>query len=117
MVIENAERLGLAQLHQLRGRIGRGARDGWCLLFGDQVAAERFELLERTSDGFEIAEEDLRLRGMGDLAGLRQAGDNAEGLGDPGLDLGLLLLARELVETRPELARAYDDEGAGDVTP
>jgi ATP-dependent DNA helicase RecG len=114
MVIENAERLGLAQLHQLRGRIGRGPRDSWCLLFGRSSAAERFEVLERTSDGFEIAEEDLRRRGMGDLAGLRQAGEGLESAGEGG-DLDLLLAARDLAAERPELLEAYaarDDAGA-----
>jgi ATP-dependent DNA helicase RecG len=111
MVIENAERLGLAQLHQLRGRIGRSEREGWCLLFGDRSAEERFLVLERTSDGFEIAEEDLRRRGMGDLVGLRQAGENAEGLAD--VDLDLVFAARDLALSRPDLLAAYRvDESA-----
>ena len=117
MVIENAERLGLAQLHQLRGRIGRGPRESWCLLFGDKVAEERFLVLERTCDGFEIAEEDLRRRGMGDLAGVRQAGENAEGLADPGLDLELVIAARDLVARYPEVLREYSRPGKGTVTP
>ncbi|MFN0009942.1 MAG: ATP-dependent DNA helicase RecG [Planctomycetota bacterium] len=111
MVIENAERLGLAQLHQLRGRIGRGPADSWCLLFGKTSAGDRFQFLEKTRDGFEIAEEDLRRRGMGDLAGLRQAG---EWLGVPeglpgGLEdeLGLLLAARDLAAARPGLLERY----------
>jgi ATP-dependent DNA helicase RecG len=111
MVIENAERLGLAQLHQLRGRIGRGEKDGWCLLFGERSAADRFLLLEKTSDGFEIAEEDLRRRGMGDLSGLRQAGENAEGLADLARDLDLLFLARDLVTERAELRDLYRSRG------
>ena len=97
MVIEGAERFGLAQLHQLRGRVGRGAGDSWCLLVGERSAKERFELLEKTRDGFEIAEADLRARGMGDLQGVRQTGENQEGLIDPETDLDLLLAARELV--------------------
>jgi len=109
MVIESAERLGLAQLHQLRGRIGRSPRPGWCFLMGAAVAAERFRLLERTADGFEIAEADLRQRGMGDLAGVRQAGDNAEGLGDGEGDLDLLLFARERVARDAALRAAYLD--------
>jgi ATP-dependent DNA helicase RecG len=80
IVIEGSERFGLAQLHQLRGRVGRGARPAVCLLLGAESAAERLRLLEETGDGFVLAEEDLRRRGMGDLAGLRQSGDNAEGL-------------------------------------
>jgi ATP-dependent DNA helicase RecG len=116
MVIENAERLGLAQLHQLRGRIGRGARDSWCLIFGKSAASERFLFLEETLDGFEIAEEDLRRRGMGELAGLRQAGD---GPGLPGAvegDLDLLLAARDLAAAQPELLESYaGPAGAGAV--
>jgi ATP-dependent DNA helicase RecG len=105
IVIENAERLGLAQLHQLRGRVGRGVRDAWCLLFGKQSSAERLAILEQTNDGFAIAEEDLRRRGMGDLAGLRQAGDPMDG----GIDVELLLLARDLVAQHPKVRAAYPD--------
>ncbi|MBN2616279.1 MAG: ATP-dependent DNA helicase RecG, partial [Bacteroidales bacterium] len=78
MVIENAERFGLSQLHQLRGRVGRGASQSWCILMsGDKVSAEgrkRMETMVRTSDGFEIAEADLQLRGPGDIQGTRQSG-------------------------------------------
>ncbi|HYE31008.1 MAG TPA: ATP-dependent DNA helicase RecG [Methylomirabilota bacterium] len=77
MVIENAEQFGLAQLHQLRGRIGRGALDSYCVLVASAKTAEareRLEILEKTSDGFEIAEADLRLRGPGELLGQDQAG-------------------------------------------
>ncbi len=97
IVIEHAERLGLAQLHQLRGRVGRGATPSVCYLLGKPSARARLELLERSDDGFEIAEADLAERGMGDLTGLRQAGDNREGFEDPTLDVELVLLARELV--------------------
>lgn len=107
MVIEEAERLGLAQLHQLRGRVGRGPGDSWCLLCGAQAAAARFELLESTRDGFRIAEEDLARRGMGELAGLRQSGAGSEGLEDAWLDPELLLAARDLVRTRPEVRQHY----------
>lgn len=107
MVIESAERLGLAQLHQLRGRIGRSERAGWCFLMGTEVAAERFRLLEQSSDGFVLSEADLRQRGMGDLVGVRQAGDNAEGLGDPDADLDLLLFARDQVARSADLRAAY----------
>ncbi|MEM7515813.1 MAG: ATP-dependent DNA helicase RecG [Planctomycetota bacterium] len=106
MVIESAERLGLAQLHQLRGRVGRGAGDSWCLLRGKKSAEERFRALERTNDGFELAEEDLKRRGMGDLAGLRQAGENTEGLGELADDPALLLGARDWVAAHPKLAEA-----------
>ena len=109
IVIENAERLGLAQLHQLRGRVGRGSRNAYCFLIGAHSARKRFELLERTRDGFEIAERDLALRGMGDLAGIRQAGANLEGLGDPARDLDLVAAAREAVRADPRLATLYAD--------
>jgi ATP-dependent DNA helicase RecG len=78
MVIEHAERFGLAQLHQLRGRIGRGAERSTCLLLyraplGDTAKA-RLEIMRETEDGFRIAEEDLRLRGEGEVLGTRQSG-------------------------------------------
>ena len=77
MVIEHADRFGLAQLHQLRGRVGRGAAASHCLLINDSrnpQARQRLELLVRSSDGFEIAEMDLRLRGPGQVLGTRQSG-------------------------------------------
>ena len=77
MVIENADRFGLAQLHQLRGRIGRGQAKSYCLLFAEtdsQIAAARLEVMTASSDGFEIAEQDLRLRGPGELFSTRQHG-------------------------------------------
>jgi ATP-dependent DNA helicase RecG len=77
MVIEGADRFGLAQLHQLRGRVGRGADQSYCLLLSDepgQDARERLKLLEETTDGFALAEADLRLRGPGDYFGTRQSG-------------------------------------------
>jgi ATP-dependent DNA helicase RecG len=99
MVIFNAERFGLAQLHQLRGRIGRGAHRSHCVLLvpeKDAEAKERLALLEETADGFRIAEEDLRRRGPGDLLGNAQSGQAplkfAEFLGDT----RLLTLARKL---------------------
>lgn len=107
MVVEDAHRLGLSQLHQLRGRVGRGAKPSWCFLLGDKKAEERLRLLERTRDGFELAEEDLRQRGMGDLLGLRQSGVNLEGLVDPERDLHLMLEARDLFQERPDLAAHY----------
>jgi len=107
MVIENAERLGLAQLHQLRGRVGRGPGEAWCFLLGDPKSAPRFLELERTRDGFELAELDLAQRGMGDLGGARQSGTNLEGLSDPERDLDLVQAARDLMRARPDLRRAY----------
>ena len=108
LVVEGAERLGLAQLHQLRGRVGRGERDSWCLLFGKASAAERFELLERSNDGFEIAEEDLRRRGMGELDGLRQSG----GAVDPEEDLDLALAARDAIAQDTALRAAYQADSS-----
>ena len=74
MVIENAERFGLAQLHQLRGRVGRGQRSAYCFLMSDQKNVERLKILSKTTDGFKIAEADLALRGPGEYLGGRQSG-------------------------------------------
>lgn len=78
MVIENAERMGLAQLHQLRGRVGRGARESSCVLLYRQplsaVARERLRAIRASNDGFEIAQRDLELRGPGEMLGTRQTG-------------------------------------------
>jgi ATP-dependent DNA helicase RecG len=78
MVIENAERFGLAQLHQLRGRIGRGSEASTCLLLYreplNEMSTARLKVIRETTDGFRIAEEDLRLRGEGDVLGIRQSG-------------------------------------------
>lgn len=78
MIIESAERFGLSQLHQLRGRVGRGADQSYCILMSSEKlskeAATRIEVMIRTTDGFEIAETDLQLRGPGDLEGTQQSG-------------------------------------------
>jgi ATP-dependent DNA helicase RecG len=78
MVIENAERFGLSQLHQLRGRVGRGAEQSYCVLMTSEKLSDdgltRIETMVRTNDGFEIADVDLQLRGPGDLMGTRQSG-------------------------------------------
>lgn len=111
MVIEDADRLGLAQLHQLRGRVGRGrAPRSWCLLVGPKSAEERFQLLESTRDGFEIAEADFQWRGMGDLAGARQSGQNLEGLED--FDARLFDQVRRLLEQDEALLEAYSPVGS-----
>ena len=114
MVIEHADRFGLAQLHQLRGRVGRGAKASSCiLLYGGEdgalgeTAKERLETLRRTEDGFVIAEEDFRLRGGGDPLGLKQSGFPAYRFADPIRHRSLLLAAaddaRLLLSRDPEL--------------
>jgi ATP-dependent DNA helicase RecG len=97
MLIEHPERFGLSQLHQLRGRVGRGADASYCILLGDvsPEAAERLQLFAGTEDGFEIARADLRLRGMGDLFGERQHGVPMFRFADPVRDETLALAARD----------------------
>ncbi len=98
MVIENAERFGLAQLHQLRGRIGRGAKASECFLFGEPRTEEgkkRLRILTKTQNGFLIAEEDLKLRGPGDFWGSRQSGEPLFRIANPILDQALLMEARQ----------------------
>jgi ATP-dependent DNA helicase RecG len=100
MLIENAEQFGLAQLHQLRGRIGRGAHESFCILISDVKnleARERLKILEETKDGFRIAEEDLKLRGPGELLGRDQSGMPNFRFGSLADDLDLIRQARELV--------------------
>ena len=97
MVIEDADRFGLSQLHQLRGRVSRGAVAGACYLFADPAGAEgekRLRIFTRTADGFALAEEDARLRGAGELFGTRQHGIGDLRFADPGADRALLELAR-----------------------
>jgi ATP-dependent DNA helicase RecG len=99
MLIENAEAFGLAQLHQLRGRIGRGAHESHCILISDAQhpgAKARLKILEDTNDGFKIAEADLRLRGPGELLGQQQSGLPNLRFGDLAEDLNLIRQAREL---------------------
>ncbi len=99
MLIENAGQFGLAQLHQLRGRIGRGAHDSHCILIADARNADaqaRLKVLEQTADGFRIAEEDLKLRGPGELLGQRQSGLPPFRFADLTTDADLIKLARDL---------------------
>jgi ATP-dependent DNA helicase RecG len=113
MLVENAERFGLAQLHQLRGRIGRGEHKSYCILLSskaaDEAAQEKLRILEQTSDGFEIAEADLRLRGPGDILGTAQSGLPPLKLGNLLTDGDLMRLARNaaflLFERDPQLER------------
>jgi ATP-dependent DNA helicase RecG len=119
MVVEEADRFGLAQLHQLRGRVGRGAQAGLCLLQvsagadGDAPisaqARERLRILTESDDGFRIAEADLAMRGHGDLFGARQAGAPAAAFNDLAATLVLLEVARteatRLIAVDPALSR------------
>jgi ATP-dependent DNA helicase RecG len=101
MVVEHAERFGLAQLHQLRGRVGRGENKGYCVLVADagDVAYERLNVFRRTNDGFEVAKADLRIRGQGDLFGSQQHGD-------PGLRFADLMADEDLLAEAQRDARA-----------
>ncbi len=112
MMVENAERFGLAQLHQLRGRIGRGEHKSYCILQGvptSREAWQRLKVMERTRDGFAIAEEDFRLRGMGNLMGREQSGALVLRAADPLRDQAILESAREeafcLIDQDPRLER------------
>ncbi|AKK65087.1 ATP-dependent DNA helicase RecG [Xanthomonas oryzae] len=112
MIIENAERLGLAQLHQLRGRVGRGAAASSCVLLYQaplsMMARQRLETMRQTNDGFVIAEKDLELRGPGELLGTRQTGLASFRIADLARDAGLLprvqVVAERLLEEAPEIA-------------
>ena len=111
MVVEHADRFGLAQLHQLRGRVGRGSAASYCLLLHEdelnEAARRRLLLLRDTEDGFVIADEDFRIRGGGDLLGRRQSGQPGWRLADPVEHDGLLQMANRdaahLLERDPKL--------------
>lgn len=106
MVIYDANRFGLSQLHQLRGRVGRGEKQSYCILIADpknEAAVERMKILTSTTDGFVLAEEDLKMRGAGDLLGSRQSGLPEFKVGNPINDINILEVAQE------EAKRLFDD--------
>lgn len=101
MMVENAERFGLAQLHQLRGRVGRGEFQSYCIFVStkeQKETMERLQILSKSNDGFHIASEDLKLRGPGELFGIRQSGEFSFALGDIYSDAGVLKQASDTVE-------------------
>ena len=112
MVIENAERFGLAQLHQLRGRVGRGTDEAWCFLMAQ--TAEKLKILTQTNDGFAIAQKDMELRGPGDMFGTRQsgalAGLDAHTAADTQLIARVHALARSIYESGSPDARALKEK-------
>ena len=98
MMVENAERFGLAQLHQLRGRVGRGEHQSYCIFMSGSRTKEtkkRLEILNKSNDGFYIANEDLKLRGPGDLFGIRQSGLMDFRIGDVFQDADVLKMAND----------------------
>ena len=112
MMIENAERFGLAQLHQLRGRVGRGNYQSYCIMINcvqDEDSNKRLDILNHSNDGFYIASEDLKLRGPGDIFGIRQSGEMEFKLADIFTDANLLKTISEevnhLLESDPELEK------------
>jgi ATP-dependent DNA helicase RecG len=110
MIIENSERFGLSQLHQLRGRVGRGADQSYCILMSSfkltTEAKERLQTMVRTNDGFEIAEVDLRLRGPGSMSGTQQSGL-------PSLKIAHLVRDGELLKTARKIAKRILDKDPG----
>jgi len=115
MVIEHAERFGLAQLHQLRGRVGRGATESSCVLLFEEpvgeVAKLRLKVIFESTDGFEIARQDLRIRGPGEFLGARQSGTPLLRFADPENDQALIEQAQEVAEEllarEPAAAQAH----------
>jgi ATP-dependent DNA helicase RecG len=123
MILENPERLGLAQIHQLRGRVGRGARESFCILLVKnglgELARTRLEIIRSTQDGFTIAERDLEIRGAGEVLGTRQTGEMSFRIADLMRDqkwfpqvekLAKLMQRPEYAQTRAELLRNWIGE-------
>ena len=122
MVIENAERFGLSQLHQLRGRVGRGAEQSYCILISGNKSPEtkrRLEVIAKTSDGFKVAEEDLKLRGPGDFFGYRQSGLPMLKMADMMTDIKLLEIAKkaaaEILLDDPRLSKEENAALSGNI--
>ncbi len=122
MVIENAERFGLSQLHQLRGRVGRGAEQSYCILISGNKSSEtkrRLEVIAKTSDGFKVAEEDLKLRGPGDFFGYRQSGLPMLKMADMMTDIKLLEIAKkaaaEILLDDPRLSKEENAALSGNI--
>ena len=101
-MIENANKFGLSQLHQLRGRVGRGHKESYCILMFksnlSENAKKRINILKKTNDGFKISEEDMKLRGYGDLLGFKQSGMKSFRLADPVLHEDLFFLAENEIK-------------------
>lgn len=117
MIIEGAERFGLSQLHQLRGRVGRGSEKSYCILIGDiknDKIKERLEILKNYSDGFKIAEEDMRIRGAGEIFGFKQSGDSSFIIADPYQDMQLFKNAnqdaRDILDSPSEETESFKNE-------
>ena len=117
MMVENSERFGLAQLHQLRGRVGRGNKQSYCIFMSgkkDKDTMERLGVLEKSNDGFFIAGEDLKMRGPGDFFGIRQSGDIMFKVGDIYNHADMLKAAQEVYgRYGDEIEASYDENGDG----
>ena len=117
MMIENAERFGLAALHQLRGRIGRGDLQSYCIFVdtsGKKESSKRLEILKNTNDGFKIASKDLDIRGPGDIFGIRQSGELGFRVADIYTDAGILKMASEYVSSG-DAGGEYDEAGEATI--
>ena len=113
MMIENAERFGLAQLHQLRGRVGRGSEQSYCIMVhgaDNETIKKRLDILNHSNDGFEIARKDLELRGPGDLFGLRQSGILDFQIADVFADAAIMQSANEAVDAVLEEDAGFEQE-------
>ncbi len=119
IVIEHAERFGLSQLHQLRGRVGRGVHPSQCILIAGEkktgAASKRLKIMEETTDGFRIAEEDMKIRGVGDMLGVRQSGIPKFRAGDIIRDMDIMLRARKIAGTLLDQAQEEDLKRLSDI--